>query len=71
MTAASLSGSSIASWYMTSGSQKLLVIHNVATSEKKVTVTDSMEKPIGLLGTASYAGTELTLGPNSSVVFEL
>ncbi len=71
MTKAGLSGSSIASWYMTSGSQKLLVIHNVATSEKKVTVTDSMEKPIGLLGTASYAGTELTLGPNSSVVFEL
>ena len=71
MTAASLSGSSIASWYMTSGSQKLLVIHNVATSEKEVTVTDSMEKPVGLLGTASYAGTELTLGPNSSVVFEL
>ena len=71
MTAASLSGSSIASWYMTAGSQKLLVIHNVAASEKKVTVTDSMEKPVGLLGTASYAGTELTLGPNSSVVFEL
>ena len=71
MTKAGLSGSSIASWYMTSGSQKLLVIHNVATSEKKVTVTDSMEKPVGLLGTASYAGTELTLGPNSSVVFEL
>jgi len=71
MTKAGLSGSSIASWYMTSGSQKLLVIHNVASSEKKVTVTDSMEKPVGLLGTASYAGTELTLGPNSSVVFEL
>ena len=69
MTKAGLSGSSIASWYMTAGSQKLLVIHNVATSEKKVTVTDSMEKPVGLLGTASYAGTELTLGPNSSVVF--
>jgi hypothetical protein len=56
---------------MTAGSQKLLVIHNVASSEKKVTVSDSMEKPIALLGTASYTGTELTLGANSSVVFEL
>ena len=66
-----ISGSSIASWYMTAGSQKLLVIHNVASSEKKVTVNDSMEKPIALLGTASYSEKELTLGPNSSVVFEL
>ena len=71
MTPASLSGSSIAAWYMTAGSQKLLVIHNVASSEKKVTVTESMEKPIALLGTASYTEKELTLGANSSVVFEL
>ena len=71
MSAASLSGSSIAAWYMTAGSQKLLVIHNVASSEKKVTVSDSMQKPIALLGTASYTEKELTLGPNSSVVFEL
>ena len=56
---------------MTAGSQKLLVIHNVASSEKKVTVTESMEKPIALLGTASYTEKELTLGANSSVVFEL
>jgi glycosidase len=71
MSTTDLSGSSIASWYMTAGGQKLLVIHNVATSEKKVTVNDSMEKPIALLGTASYQEKELTLGPNSSVVFEL
>ncbi len=66
-----ISGSSIASWYMTAGSQKLLVIHNVASSEKKVTVTESMEKPIALLGTASFTEKELTLGDNSSVGFEL
>ena len=71
MSATTLTGNSIAAWYMTAGSQKLLVIHNVATTEKKVTVSDSMEKPIALLGTASYAGQELTLGPNSSVIFEL
>ena len=71
MTTTSLSGSSFASWYMTAGSQKLLVIHNVAGSEKNVTVSDDMSKPIALLGTASVKNTVLTLGPNSSVVFQL
>ena len=74
MSAASLSGTSasaFAAWYMTDGSQKLLVIHNVAGSEQSVTVPDSMEKPVALLGTASCMGTTLTLGAHSSVVFEL
>ena len=72
MTAASLSGSSFASWYMTSSDgQKLLVIHNVASSEKTTAVTDDMSKPVALLGTASYEGRNLTLGANSSVVFQL
>ena len=71
VSAASVSGNSIAAWYMTSGGQKLLVIHNVASSQKEVSVSDSLEKPIALLGTASVKGGKLTLGANSSVVFEL
>ena len=71
MTDAGLSGASIASWYMTDGSQKLLVIHNVAGTAKEVSVSDDMSKPIALLGTASTQAQYLTLGPNSSVVFEL
>ena len=72
MTEAKLSGSSIASWYMTSTSgQKLLVVHNVAGSQKTTEVSDSMAKPVAVLGLASATGTTLTLGPNSSVVFEL
>ena len=71
MTKAGLSGTSIAAWYMTSGSQKLLVIHNVSSSAKEVKVTDSMAKPVGLLGKASVKEQTLTLGANSSVVFEL
>ena len=63
-------GNSVVSWYMTSGSQKLLVIHNCG-SEKSFTVGDSMAKPIALLGTATTSGNELTLGAHSSVVFEL
>ena len=61
----------IAAWYMTAGSQKLLVIHNVGAQSKSVTISDSLTKPIALLGTASVAGKTLTLGGNSSVVFEL
>ena len=71
MTATTISGSGIASWYMTSGGERLLVIHNVAAGEKTVTVTDSMAKPVALLGTATTSGNELTLGAHSSVVFEL
>ena len=71
MSQASVSGSSIAAWYMTEGNQKLLVIHNVANARKVVQVSDSMAKPVAVLGGASVSGTTLTLGPNSSVVFEL
>jgi glycosidase len=71
MTNAGLSGSSIASWYMTSGNQKLLVIHNTATSEKTVTVKDDTSRAVALLGTATLDHDALTLGPNSSVVFKL
>ncbi len=72
MTNANLSGSSIASWYMTaSNGQKLLVIHNVSSASRTTSVSDDMSKPVALLGTASYEGTNLTLGANSSVVFQL
>ena len=71
MTAAPGNGGTIAAWYMTSGNQKLLVIHNTSGSEKTVTVSDNMTHALGLLGTASYDHDKLTLGPNSSVVFKL
>ena len=71
MKSATLSGNSIASWYMTAGSQKLLVIHNVSSIEAKLTVNDSMDKPIALLGSGTVKDKTLTLGGNSSVVFEL
>ena len=71
MTKASLQGNSIAAWYMTSGNQKLLVIHNVSPSGVAVSVSDKMDKPIALLGTATVKDKTLNLGGNSSVVFEL
>ena len=72
MSPTDISVTAIASWYMTSSDgQKMLVIHNVASSSTKVQVSDSMSRPVALLGTASYSGKTLTLGANSSVVFLL
>ena len=71
MTDAGLNGgNSIAAWYMTAGSQKLLVIHNTAGSEKSVKVTGDLSKPVALLGTATLDHDVLTLGGNTSVVFK-
>ena len=71
MSVAPGNGNSIAAWYMTAGSQKLLVIHNTATTAKTVTVQDNTSRAVGLLGTATLDHDALTLGPNSSVVFKL
>ncbi len=71
MSVSGITGAGIASWYMTSGSEQMLVIHNCANSERTVTVTDSMSAPVALLGSAWYKEKDLTLGANSSVVFKV
>lgn len=68
---ANLAGDYIAAWYRSEGSERLLVIHNLATSQKSVTLTDDLSHPIGLLGKAEISGNKLTLDANSSVVFQL
>ncbi len=71
VTDRTLSGTTVAAWYMTSGSQKMLVIHNVASSEKSVTVKDDLSTPVALLGSATLDHDVLTLSAHSSVVFKL
>ena len=72
MTDAGLGGgNSIAAWYMTAGSQKVLVIHNTATGEKPVKVSFDVSKPVAILGTVTLDHDTLTLSGNSSVVFLL
>ena len=71
MSASTISGSGIASWYMTSGNEKMLVIHNCANSEKTLTVQDDMSRPVALLGNAWYQEKDLTLAAHSSVVFKV
>ena len=71
MTSAPGNSGSIAAWYMSADSQKLLVIHNVAATDAEVNVSDAMSNPIAVLGTAFTKESKLLLGPNSSVVFQL
>ena len=63
-------GNSIAAWYMISGEELLLVIHNTATSAKSFKVPGNLSKPVALLGTATLDHDTLTLSGNSSVVFK-
>ena len=72
MTEASLGGgNSVGAWYMTSGSDKMLVIHNTSSKENTVNVTFDITKPVAILGTVTVDHDNLTLGGNSSVVFKL
>ena len=72
---ASFPNPGISCWYMTSGSETLLVVHNVNTSAVAIEFTDSLDKMVICLGTATTkqttAGWYLTLGGNSSVIFKV
>ena len=73
MTKANVAGDYIAAWYMTYGSEKMLVVHNVYKDQKSVTLpqTDDLSHPVALLGNGEIEGKKLTLAANSSVVFQL
>jgi len=70
---------SIGAWYRTSGTEKLLVVHNFASSSQTVSFgTEDLSKCVGLNGSASLKTTTnkgtltdntLTLGSYSSAVF--
>ena len=64
------SDSSIACWYMTSGSQKVLVVHNFGSSVVTMDLSgDKLTEPIALNGSAKVKGGNLQIGAYSSVVF--
>ena len=68
-------GKSIAAWYMTKDSQKMLVIHNFGSSTVELSLTDTIDKAVALQGEASQqvkeGSTKLRLGSCSSVVYLL
>ncbi len=66
---------SIAAWYMTKGSQKLLVIHNFGGTTMQLPLTDKIEKVLFVNGEAQQNNDNniytLKLGGYSSVIFKL
>lgn len=62
---------SLAVWYMNSGSQKLLVVHNLSAKVVSAPFEDSLEKPLAVQGKAYQQDNVLTLSAWSSAVFEL
>ena len=68
-------GKSIAAWYMTKDSQKMLVVHNFASSEVEISLTDKLDKAVALQGSVKAQTkddtTKLKMGGCSSVVYLL
>ena len=66
---------SIAAWYMVSGSDRMLVVHNFGAEEQTLAFEDDLSHPVGLQGDASVEtagpGSVLTISGYSSVVFRL
>ena len=72
MTASPLNSGAVASWYMTSsGGQKMLVIHNCGNAEKRLDVSDSISKPVAVLGTVKADKNTLIMPAHSSIIFDL
>lgn len=70
----------IAAWYMVSGSDRMLVVHNFGAEEQTLAFDDDLSHPVGLQGDASVdaagsasasSGAVLTIAGYSSVVFKL
>ncbi|MBP5505416.1 MAG: alpha-amylase [Bacteroidales bacterium] len=61
----------IAAWYMTAASgEKALVLHNVGSEEKTLDLSgDKLDNQVVSLGDVKVAGSAVTLGASSSVVF--
>ncbi|MCD8209146.1 MAG: alpha-amylase [Bacteroidales bacterium] len=65
----------MAVWYMVSGAERALVVHNFGSGSKTLEFDDDLSKPIGLLGSAKMssdgATNKLNISAYSSVVFDL
>ena len=68
-------GKPVAAWYMTKGTGKMLVVHNFGASATEVTLTDKIEKTVGVNGNVRQKkegeGIKVEMGAYSSVVFLL
>jgi hypothetical protein len=56
---------------MTKDSQKMLVVHNFGAAQYTVTLTDDIDKVVGLNGSVEQKDQQFRLGAYTSVVFLL
>jgi hypothetical protein len=56
---------------MTRDNQKMLVLHNFGAATATVTLTDDIDRAVGLNGTVEQKDEQYRLGAYSSVVFLL
>lgn len=70
-----VAGKSVAAWYMTKDREKMLVIHNFGASSTEITLTDKIEKAVGVNGDIQQKkdsdGMKVKMGAYSSVVFKI
>lgn len=68
-------GKSIAAWYMTKDKEKMLVIHNFGAAAAQITLTDKIEKAVGVNGDIQQKSdgesTMVKMGAYNSVVFKI
>ncbi len=67
-------GKSIAAWYMTKGNEKMLVVHNFGNSSVEISLSDKIEKTVGVSGTVQQkkdTDSSIKMGAYSSVVFQI
>lgn len=65
----------IAAWYRTKDNEKMLVVHNFGSSETQITLSDKIEKAVGVSGDVQQKkdgdNTTVKLGAYTSVVFKI
>lgn len=65
---------SVAAWYMTKGDEKMLVLHNFGKASVELSLTDNVEKAVGVSGTVWVKNEDsatIRLGGYSSVVYKI
>jgi Glycosidases len=64
----------IGAWYMIKDSEKMLVLHNFGNVAVELSLTDNIEKAVGISGTAQVKdgdNTSIKLGAYSSLVYKI
>ena len=67
-------GKTIAAWYMTKGNEKMLVVHNFGNLSVEISLSDKIEKVVGVSGTIQQkkdTPSSIKMGAYSSVVFKI